>query len=459
MGVKRKYGCMENILLWTPFLNPDSFTNNLGLNPVYNTMMSLSVPKYLDKEVDHIISVEKSFEIIKNDYPDQNFNEDISPISRTMETDGEERKANVVIVLMESMSSYYLTETPELTPYLNELKDKAYYFKNFYSVASHTNQGIFASLYGIPAFFDKNIMDDRATSGGFTMPLCEGLPFNLNEKGYISSFFMTHDKSYNNMDAFLLKNGFSNKSIYSKTDYPQDKIVSYWGVQDDYLLQYALNTFNKQEKPFFGTIMTMSNHPDYIVPEEFMTISKEPSERTVYFADHSIRLFMEEAAKQEWYNNTIFVFLGDHGKIVGRQPYTIPLSLNHIPLIIYSPLLEDIPRTFDKVSTQIDIYPTIMGILNMTYENNSLGIDLLKEDRAYAVFSTDDKLGCVNEKYLYCYNTTSKQEILYDYANKNTKNIADEHKAAFDSIRNYAAASVQVTNYLLNNNLTRRKEK
>jgi len=457
MGVSRKYRYMEKITVWTPYLSPDSFYNNLSVNTLYNTLRSLLTPKYTDKEMGHIIGLDQSFEMLKKDFPSGDFNNEVSPISRNIIADGEERHTNIVIIMMESMSSYYINDKPELTPHLNDLKSKSYYFDNFYSVASHTAQGVFASLYGFPAFFDKAIMDDRIATGVASIPLCEGLPYNLNEKGYISSFFISHNKSYNNMDAFLLKNGYFPQNIHSSTNYPQEKLLSYWGVADDYLFEYSLNILNNEEQPFFGTIMTMSNHPDYIVPKEYMKVSKEPSERTVRFADQCIHDFMEDASKQDWYDNTIFVFVGDHGKIVGKQPYAMPLSLNHIPLIIYSPLFDDAPKVFHQTATQIDIFPTIMGLLNISYENNSMGIDLLRENRPYEVFSTDDKLGCINSQYLYCYDTTSKKEVMYDYAAGNTNDISALHKEAFDSIRTYAAATVQVSNYLLNNDLTRRK--
>lgn len=150
--------------------------------------------------------------------------------------------------------------------------------------------------------------------------------------------------------------------------------------------------------------------------------------------------------------------MGDHGKILGKQEFEIPTSLNHIPLMIYSPLFTDMPKTFKNFGTQIDIFPTLIRLLNIEYENNSLGIDLLKEKHPYAVFTTDEKLGCINERYLYCYNTLSKQEVMYDYKKNDLTNLATVKKAAFDSIRNYAAATVQTTNYLLKNGITRRKK-
>lgn len=302
-------------------------------------------------------------------------------------------------------------------------------------------------------------MDDRIASGYNKSPFGEGLPVFLKEKGYDLSFFISHDKSYNNMDMFLLKNGYDLNQIYSDEDYPKSKIVSSWGVSDDFLFEYATDILsNKKEQPFFGTILTISNHPEYYVPKEFMHISKIDSERAVYFADHSIKQFLENAAKEDWFNNTVFLFVGDHGRLEGGQQYEIPLSLNHVPMLIYSPLFEDKAQTMSELGTQADIFPTIMGLLNIEYENNTLGIDLFKEKRPYAVFSTDDKLGCINEEYLYCYNTISRLEYLYDYKKSDSKNIASEKVLAFDSIRNYASATVKVTNYLLNNDLTRRKD-
>lgn len=458
-GITRKYDVVHPILLWTAYLSPSSFANELTTSPIYNTLASIVTPKYKDKEVNNVISVEDAFALLKKDFSSKVFIPDVSPVCRKITPRGKERRANIVIVLMESMSAYYLNEKPQLTPFLNELKNKSYYFENFYSPGTHTNQGIFASLYGIPGLFDRVIMDDRVIGGSDRLPLCEGLPINLNTKGYTSSFFLSHDKSYNNTDMFLYKNGYDLKNIYSKENYPESEYVNYWGVSDGYLLDYAAKTFNKEkEKPFFGTIMTITNHPEYVVPESFKSISTDASDQAVYYADYCIKKFLEDASKQEWYSNTIFVFLGDHGKILGKQEFEIPTSLNHIPLMIYSPLFTDMPKTFKNFGTQIDIFPTLIGLLNIEYENNSLGIDLLKEKHPYAVFTTDEKLGCINERYLYCYNTLSKQEVMYDYKKNDLTNLATVKKAAFDSIRNYAAATVQTTNYLLKNGLTRRKK-
>lgn len=458
MGVRKKHGLMQPVQEWTTYLSPSSFANALSTNTIYNYILSLTIPEFKDKEIEFAPSLDKSLAILKADFKTNEYNESVSPISRFIKTEGNPLRANVVIVLMESMSSYYLTETPHLTPFLNQLKNQSYYFDSFYSVATHTNQGIFSTLYGFPSYFDKVIMEDRAASGQGSSPRCEGLPVVLKDKGYDLSFFISHNKSYNNMDMFLYKNGYSIDQIHSIENYPESEIITSWGVPDDYLFEYATSIFNKEKgQLFFGTIMTISNHPEYYVPEEFMHISKKDTERAVYFADYSIKQFIENAKKTDWFKNTIFVFVGDHGRLEGSQPFEMPLSLNHVPMLIYSYLFEDKAQTISEMGTQADIFPTIIGLLNIEYENNSLGIDLLKEKRPYAVFSNDDKLGCINKQFLYCYNTISRQEFLYDYKSLNTNNISEEYPILFDSLRNYASASVKVANYLLNNDLSRRK--
>ena len=99
-----------------------------------------------------------------------------------------------------------------------------------------------------------------------------------------------------------------------------------FGVADDFLLSYSLNKINEKaptSSPFFATILTVSNHPPYIVPEKFENVSTKPEFQIVAFADDAIRQFFADAEKQSWFKNTIFVLLGDHGKIggqcIGRQ--------------------------------------------------------------------------------------------------------------------------------------------
>jgi len=459
LALSRKYGT-ESLNIKKAYFSEHSFVNELGINTTYYFVRSLGRPTYQEENFSSFISEPDATKLVREYIKAENYIDSISPICHKIVSEKDELNANVIIVLMESMSSYYLTDRPELTPTLNELKNKSYYFSNIYSAGTHTNQGIFSTLFGIPAMFEKNITDNRGVTWNNQinehLPICEGLPYNLNKKGYTSSFFIAHTKNFDNLGVFFSKNGYSPQNIFSIENYPTEKRVNSWGVNDEYLFEFAIHKFNKQQKPFFGSIMTITNHPPFVIPDSFTHISSDELEQAVYYADNCIKVFLEDAAKQTWFNNTIFVFVGDHGRLLGKSAFDMPLEFNHVPLIIYSPIFTEMPQSIDKFGSQIDIFPTVMGMLNITYENNSLGIDLLKEDRGYSVFSSDGKLGYIDNEYLYSFNTLSETNYLYKYKDEESpdKNIATAIKDTLTDKKRKAAATVIVTNYMLKRRLT-----
>lgn len=429
----------------------NSFLNQLGLNPTFFLVRSILENSKKHIRANHLMKDEEALSIVQNELNIRCDKEAHFPILRNINGCEENKDINIVLILMESMSAEFLSmKDGNLTPYLNELIKESYYFENFYSAGTHTNQGVAATLFGLPSLFDKNMMKN------VEITKCQGIPRILRERGYQTSFFVTHESQYDNMNAFLLENGI--QRMYAQEDYPASKVVNGYGVQDDYLFEYAMDRITEQSKqkaPFFATILTISNHPPYIVPEKFRSVSKEPSEQIVAFADDAIRHFMSEAKKQDWYKNTIFVLLGDHGKLVGKTTYDMPLSYNHIPLIIHSALFDDAPKVFDNLGGQIDVTPTLLGLLDYSFDNNTLGIDIIKQKRPYIFFTSDDMMGCINSKHFYVYNPVTKNEGLYDYRNKNIINERNSYISLADSMRNYSTSMLITTDYLLKNNLTR----
>jgi phosphoglycerol transferase MdoB-like AlkP superfamily enzyme len=259
------------------------------------------------------------------------------------------------------------------------------------------------------------------------------------------------------MNSFLYENGFDR--IYSQYDYPKEKIVNNFGVQDDYLFSYGLERLNEageKDNPFFAVFLTVSNHKPYVIPEEFKNRADTDDKRITGFVDKAVKDFMESAAEPAWYNHTIFVFLGDHGKSFGAGKYDMQLTFNHIPLIIYSPSFDDAPRQFAQFGGQIDVFPTVMGLLNIPYINNSLGVDLLKDPkRPCMYFVNDNRLGCINENYLYVRNLTTKTDILYDLHSSGSENIIQQESKASDALKKYAVSMMVTADYLIKNNQTK----
>ena len=112
--------------------------------------------------------------------------------------------------------------------------------------------------------------------------------------------------------------------FYAQEDYPRDKVVNLSVFQMITSFLYALPIINQRArsgKPFFATILTVSNHPPYIIPPDFHPKSKQIEDQIVEYADWSIGKFMAEARKQPWFAHTLFVFVGDHGKRIRASAY------------------------------------------------------------------------------------------------------------------------------------------
>ena len=131
----------------------------------------------------------------------------------------------------------------------------------------------------------------------------------------------------------------------------------------------------------------------------------------------------------------------------------MPLSYNHTPLIIHAPYIFPRAHHFEQVGGQIDIFPTVMGLLNINYINNTMGIDLLKEKRPCMYFCADNKIGCLDQDYYYIFRDNGI-ESLYKYRNSDVKNYISENGSKADNLKNYALSMMQTAQFLISNHKT-----
>ena len=377
----------------------DAFLNQLGVNPTFNLLTSTLDEFRPENRELHLMDTDEAIRNISQYY---GWNEAI-----TLSSPNKENKKNVVLILMESMSAHLMERfgnKEHLTPFLDSLAQQSLFFTNCYSAGIHTNHGIFSTLYSFPALMGRNMMK------GTDIPHYEGLPTELQRNGYRTMFFMTHESQYDNMNAFLRTNGYD--EIFSQEDYPAEKVANSFGVQDDFLFSYALDRLNeKSSSPFFATLLTISNHPPYVLPEWFDAKNKDDEKAIVEYADHSIRRFFEAASHCSWYKNTIFILLGDHGKLIEKADNEMPESYNHIPLIIYSPDIK--PAEIDGWATQMDVQRTVLSLLGMDSRLKNFSVDLLSQPRPCAVYTADDVMGTRCNGHLYIYRPATKQEFMY----------------------------------------------
>ena len=270
--------------------------------------------------------------------------------------------------------------------------------------------------------------------------------------GYKNIYFTTHDGQFDNVEGFLRANHFD--SIISKKDYPSDKINTTLGVSDDYLFEFSIpiiNKLSKKSSPFFITFMTSSDHGPYYIPDYFSPKNIEVKDQIVEYADWSLKKFINLAKKEPWYENTLFVFVADHGSPIDGT-YEIPLSYTHTPLIFYNPSIIKEQKSYSTMAGQIDVFPTTMGILKLSYTNNTLGIDLLKEQRPYIFFNGDDKYGVIDNEWLLLVRNDNTYK-LYKHQSRDTKDHSKEHPEIIYKMKNYGASNLQTYQYMILNGL------
>ena len=420
----------------------DPFLNQLGVNPVFNLLTSTLDENRKENRYLQLMDEEEAVSCVQK-YLIREGMDGISPIARSVKQDVNPTLQNVVLVFMESMSASLMQsfgQTKVLTPYLDSLYHESLSFNNIYSAGIHTNHGLYSTLYSFPTIMKRNAMK------GSVIPNYSGLPTVLKENGYHNLFFMTHESQYDNMNAFFRTNGFD--EIYAEENYPKEKIANHFGVQDDYLYEYALPILNQRAlegKPFFAALLSISNHPPYVIPEYFKPNSDKIEDQIVEYADWSIRKFMTEARKQSWFDQTIFVFVGDHGKLVGTPENEMPESYNHVPLMIYGKDIQ--PKQDYSLGGQIDIAPTLLGLLGIDYIQNNFGIDMLKEERPCMFYTADNLIAARDSVNLYIHSPETGQE--FRYSKKNNKFIVADENHEFQKLKEYCFSMLQSTEYLV----------
>lgn len=435
------------IRIGTAYFSDNSFLNKLGLNPVFTLMRSYLDAQNKDNQTVKLIDDETAIQNVQQ-YLGITNTEFNSPIARKVLADTiPENKQNVVLIIMESMSAGKMSRhgnPNNLTPFLDSLSHQSHYFENIYTSGKHTFNGIFSTLFSFPALYNQHPMKQ--------LKQYNGLSSSLLKHGYSTTYFTTHDSQFDNVEGFLRDNDFQN--IISQANYPASEVKSTLGVPDDYMFRFSideLNKLSKQDKPFFATFMTTSDHGPYYIPDYFTPKSTDVKQQIVEYADWSLQKFITLSKQTEWFDNTLFVFVADHGSPLNAK-YDIALNYHHSPLIFYSPnTLKN--KTFSKIGGQIDIYPTIMGMLNLPFTNNTLGIDLVKNTRPYIIINDDDKFGVLDTSHLLIVKK-EEQPKLYNYQKNELTNSLEQNKSKATEMEIYGNSNLQVFQWMLLNNKT-----
>jgi len=398
-------------------------------------------------------SVNAIFSTVKKDFISNNsqFQSDSSTsITRTITYPGDQKNYNLIMISVESLSGDFLSRfgnTEHITPNLDSLANQGLFFSNLFATGTRTVRGLEALSLSLPPTPGQSEVKRPNNEGRFSLGNV------LKSKGYTTQYLYGGYGYFDNMNYFFSNNGYD---VIDRSAITNEKDIHYeniWGVADEDLFTLAVKTFDanyKLKKPFFSQIMTTSNHRPYTYPEGRIDIPSHTGRSgAVKYTDYAIGKFINDCRNKPWFNNTIFVIVADHcASSAGKTE--LPIKNYRIPMIVYAPSIIK-PSTFNGLTSQIDIPPTLLGMLNVSYTSKFFGFDIFNTpaDQRRAFISTYQNLGYYKGNQLIILSPQQKVEAFnVDSTNFTTTAIKSSPALEKEAISYYQSAS-----YLLHHRL------
>lgn len=441
----------------------DEFKSNLALNPLQNFFTTLRF-----REPDYHTDAAKYFPVMKNflglDSSAGNYTRMVQPGSRSLET-----QPNIVLVICESFSMYKssMSGNPlNSTPYFNLLCNDGIFFNRCFSPSFGTARAVFATITGIP---DVQLSKFSTRNEASVNQRC----IINNFEGYEKFYFIGGRSQFNNFSG-LIKN-INDVHIYEEGRYKSPSI-NVWGISDKNLFLEANRVMARQQKPFFSIIQTADNHRPFNIPEEDKDfLQKKVADDTLKkygfeslkeynafcYTDYCFEKFMQAAKKEKYFPNTIFVFIGDHG-VEGNASAVYPnvwteqrLSDEHVPLLFYAPMLLN-PQLRKETVSQVDVLPTIAGMLQQPYVNTTIGRDLLdagkKENLAFIIYHAPGWIGVVNDHFFYRKNIRMQKDELVPAVKDSLMLTSSQKDSVKKHLSQITSAIYETSRWMLVNN-------
>ncbi|MEA5115195.1 MAG: sulfatase-like hydrolase/transferase [Geobacteraceae bacterium] len=377
-------------------ITSDNYANELSENGLYNLVAAFTNSEldydrfYVGK--DNKLVLARLHDLVRE--PNNSYvSRDYKNMTRTIRHEGAEKRLNVMVIVEESMSGEYLKAfggKEGLTPNLDRLAGESLFFSNLYAAGTRTVRGLEAVTLAIPPLPGTSMIKRPHNENFFSWGSL------MQSRGYDTKFIYAGHGFFDNMNYFFAHNGFA---IVDKTDFSRDEVTfdNAWGACDEDLFRKVIKEANRSygsKKLFFSIVMTTSNHRPFTYPGGKIDIPSHAGRNGgVKYADYAIGKLLENARKQPWFNDTLFVIVADHCAGSARK-VALPIKNYQIPLLVYAPGRIR-PQKIDTLASQIDIAPTVLGLLNFSYTTRFLGKDILlmKSGEGRAFISTYEKLG------------------------------------------------------------------
>ncbi|GAA4333410.1 hypothetical protein GCM10023149_40160 [Mucilaginibacter gynuensis] len=347
-------------------------------------------------------------------------------------------RPNIVIFQLESYTADVIEslggekgDAPNFENFIHE----GVLFDSVYSAGDRTDKGIVAILSGFPSQAIRTIVVDNGKQ--------ERLPAlsNVFEKlGYPTSYFYGGESEFMNFKAYLLSHKIDN--LIDKKNFEQKDMNSKWGAHDDVVLKKNIKFLKGQQQPFFSYVQTLSNHEPFELPVPPHFPGDDLSNKfrsTAYYTDASLKEYFDLAKKYDWYKNTLFILVADHGHRLPRNnadPFEP--EKYHIPLLFFGDVIKPEYRgkRINKLGNQTDIATTLLAQLDLPHNQFKWSKNLLNPySKPFAFFDWDNGFGFMQPNQVVSYDSGGQQVIFIQ--NK------DQNKQLTDSTLQYGKAFMQ----------------
>ena len=350
----------------------------------------------------------------------------------------QDKKLNIVIIILESWSAYYIKtlnpEAPGVTPYFDNLTKEGAFFVNHYTPFNRSIHSIQAILTGIPP------VKGLPTIGfGLEIKSSGNLGNTALKNGYDTIFVQSSTRRSMYIDSVAGALGF--KKYFGWEDYPllldyPDPKAPYYGWDYD-AVSFFMKQINVSEEPFFGVYFSGTSHMPFApLPERFMrpgaaSNNEEGFLSTLAYSDWALESFMEEAKKQDWYKDTIFIITADHA-LNEFEEFSSFSEKFAIPLLVYSPYRIEAAR-YEKTTSHLDILPTVFTLTGMGGEAALVGQDLFADSEGAAIINEGEVMSYITDRG---WVRTTGDKVL-ERGGENPDELADKIMAWQDIIFTY----------------------
>ena len=368
------------------------------------------------------------------------------------------RPPNVIFVMLESLGTsavgaYGNPLNP--TPNLDHLASQSWFFKHFYVPVTGTAKTVWASITGVP--------DVTRQETATRQPLITRQHSLINAfSDYHKLYLIGGNAGWANING-LIRQSIDNVRLYDESHW-QSPQVDVWGISDLDLFKESDRLLRAipQDQPFFAYLQTSGNHRPFTIPkdndgfqaqdlplEQVQAAGSRSLEQynAVRFLDFNIGRLMEIAKAGGYYDNTIFVFFGDHNTRISQIPHMAPafeqlgLESNNVPLLIHAPGMLQ-PKVIVEAVGLADLLPTVAGMAGMPFTNGAMGRDIQQPapegERVVPLVlreGTFPVIGGVTKDFLLQMQHDGSGATLHDLAsNTPREDVAQEHPQEFERL-------------------------